>query len=160
MGYRKWMGCESMMTGCDLPEIRVYYSNGSMCKAKTPLLGERTFWKWFRVLMARKPVSDVGGGIWVCAQVLIRVWLFATPWTVAARLLCPWEQEYSSKLPFPSPRDLSNPGIEPGSLTSPWQAGSLPLVPPGKLSQIYLAHFYHLFFFFFSVLFAFFKGFH
>ena len=123
MGYRKWMGCESMMTGCDLPEIRVYYSNGSMCKAKTPLLGERTFWKWFRVLMARKPVSDVGGGIWVCAQVLIRVWLFATPWTVAARLLCPWEQEYSSKLPFPSPRDLSNPGIEPVSIAFPALAG-------------------------------------
>ena len=71
-------------------------------------------------------------------------------WTVALQAPLPMgfsKQEYWSGLPFPSPRDLSNPGIEPGSLTSPWQAGSLLLVPPGKLSQIYLAHFYHLFFF-------------
>ena len=34
-------------------------------------------------------------------------------------------QEYWSELPFPSPGDLSDPGIE---LTSPsWQADSLPL---------------------------------
>ena len=28
------------------------------------------------------------------------------------------QQEYWSRLPFPSPRDLSDPGIEPTSLTS------------------------------------------
>ena len=39
---------------------------------------------------------------------------------------------------FPSPGDLSDPGIEPESLTSnlDWQAGSLLLAPPGK-AQIY-----------------------
>ena len=42
-------------------------------------------------------------------------------------------QEYWSGLPFPSPGDLPNPGIEPASLMSPdWQVGSLPLLPPGK----------------------------
>ena len=37
-------------------------------------------------------------------------------------------------LPFSSPGDLPNPGIESVSLTSNlhWQAGSLPLAPPGK----------------------------
>ncbi|CAN0560179.1 unnamed protein product [Rangifer tarandus platyrhynchus] len=35
-----------------------------------------------------------------------------------------------SRVPVPSPRDLPDPGIEPTSLT--WQAGSLPLAPPGK----------------------------
>ena len=40
-------------------------------------------------------------------------------------------QEYWSGLPFPSPGDLSDPGIKPASLTSPaWQAGSLPLALP------------------------------
>ena len=39
-------------------------------------------------------------------------------------------QEYWSGLPFPSPGDLPDPGIESVSLVSP--AGSLPLVPPGK----------------------------
>ena len=32
--------------------------------------------------------------------------------------------------PFPSPRDLPNPGTEPGFPTL--QAGSLPAEPPGK----------------------------
>ena len=46
-------------------------------------------------------------------------------------------QEYWSGLPCPPPvgcHDLPDPGIEPTSLTSNlhWQAGSLPLVPPGK----------------------------
>ena len=46
-------------------------------------------------------------------------------------------QEYWSGLPCPPPvgcHDLPDSGIEPTSLTSNlhWQAGSLPLVPPGK----------------------------
>ena len=39
-------------------------------------------------------------------------------------------QEYRSGLPFPSPGDLSNPGIKPGSLAS--QADSLPLSHQGS----------------------------
>ena len=39
-------------------------------------------------------------------------------------------QEYWSGLPFPSPGDLPDPGIEPGSLTL--RADSLPSEPPGK----------------------------
>ena len=50
----------------------------------------------------------------VCESVLSRVRLFATPWTVAHHAL--WSmrfsrQEYWSGLPFPSLRDLANPGI-------------------------------------------------
>ena len=42
-------------------------------------------------------------------------------------------QEYCSGLPFPSSRDLPDPGIEPVCLTSNlhWQTDSLPLVTPG-----------------------------
>ena len=39
-------------------------------------------------------------------------------------------QEYWSGLPFPSPGDLSDPGIKPWS--SSWQANSLSSEPPGK----------------------------
>ena len=51
-------------------------------------------------------------------KLLSRVRFFATPWTVAYQ--APWSmgfsrQEYWSGLPFPSPGDLSDPGIEPGS---------------------------------------------
>ena len=40
-------------------------------------------------------------------------------------------QEYWSGLPFPSPGDLPDPGIEPGSPAQ--QALSLPSEPPGKV---------------------------
>ena len=39
-------------------------------------------------------------------------------------------KEYWSGLPFPSPRDLPNPGIKPGSPAL--QADSLPTESPGK----------------------------
>ena len=57
-------------------------------------------------------------------------------------------QEHWSRLPFPSPRDLPNPGIEPGSPTM--QAKTLPSEPLGKprLEVFYglnlLLHFYLL----------------
>ena len=53
----------------------------------------------------------------VC-QSLSRVPLFATPWNVAHQALLSMgfsRQEYWSGLPFPSPRDLPYPGIEPWS---------------------------------------------
>ena len=49
---------------------------------------------------------------------LSRVRLFVTPWTVAYQTLPSMgfsRQEYWSGVPFPSPGDLPNPGIEPGS---------------------------------------------
>ena len=64
---------------------------------------------------------------------LSRVQLFATPWTVAHQAPPSMEfsrQEYWSGLPFPSPGDLPDPGIEPRSPTL--QADALPSEPPGK----------------------------
>ena len=43
-------------------------------------------------------------------------------------------QEYWIGLPFPSPGDLHDPGIKPGSLTL--QADALPSEPPGKSSSV------------------------
>ena len=63
---------------------------------------------------------------------------FATPWTVACQALPSLgfsRQEYWSGLPFPSPGDLPNPGIEPGSPVL--QADALPSEPPGKLRLIF-----------------------
>ena len=64
---------------------------------------------------------------------LSHVRLFATPWTVAYEALPSMgfsRQEYRSGLPFPSPGDLPDPGIEPRSPAL--QAGALPSEPPGK----------------------------
>ena len=54
------------------------------------------------------------------------VQLFETPWTVACQAPLPMgfsRQEYWSGLPFPSPGDLPDPGIEPASLSSSALAG-------------------------------------
>ena len=64
---------------------------------------------------------------------LSRVQLFATPWTVAYQASPSMgfsRQEYWSGLPFPSPGDLPNLGIEPGSPSL--EADALTSEPPGK----------------------------
>ena len=51
-------------------------------------------------------------------KLLRRVRLFATPWTVAYQAPQSMEfsrQEYWSGLPFPSPGNLPDPGMEPGN---------------------------------------------
>ena len=61
---------------------------------------------------------------------------FVTPWTAArqAPLSVGFSrQEYWRGLPFPSPGDLPNPGIEPRSSTL--QADSSPAELPGKPPQ-------------------------
>ena len=71
--------------------------------------------------------SDFGGVLLSCIR------LFATPWTVAYKAPLSMKfsrQEYWSGLPFPSPGDLPDPGIEPGS--SVFQADALTSEPPGK----------------------------
>ena len=72
---------------------------------------------------------------------LSHVQLFVTPWAVAYQAPQSVEfsrQEYWSGSPFPSPGDLPNPGIEPGSPAL--QADALPSEPPGYVlpSSIYL----------------------
>ena len=64
---------------------------------------------------------------------LSRVQLFATLWTVAHQAPLSMgfsRQKYWSGLPFLSPGDLPDPGIEPGSPTL--QADTLPSESPGN----------------------------
>ena len=66
-------------------------------------------------------------------KLLSRVQLLVTPWTVAYQAPPSMEfsrQEYWSGLPFLSPGDLPDPGIEPRFPTL--QADTLPSEPPGK----------------------------
>ena len=70
-------------------------------------------------------------------NLLSLVQLFAIPWTVAYQAPLSMEfsrQEYWSALPLPSPGDLPDPGIEPGSLGL--QADTLPSEPQGKQTKI------------------------
>ena len=68
---------------------------------------------------------------------LTRVRLFATPWTVAHQAPPSMgfsRPEYWSGLPFPSPGDLPDPGIEPRSPAL--QADALTSEPPGKPKRV------------------------
>ena len=68
--------------------------------------------------------------------------LFETPWTVAYQTPPSMgfsRQEYWSGLPFPSPGDLPDPGIEPGSPA--FQADTLTSEPPTEVPPILLRHY-------------------
>ena len=70
----------------------------------------------------------------VKVQSLSRVQLFATPWTVACQAPLSMEfsrQEYWSGLPFPTPWDIPDPGIEPASpaLAGGFFATKPPVIP-------------------------------
>ena len=69
-------------------------------------------------------------------MVLSNVWRFVIPWTIAHQAPLSMEfsrQEYWSRLPFPPPVDLPNPGIKLMSPASPAVAGGFfTVVPPGK----------------------------
>ena len=71
-----------------------------------------------------------------------------TPWTVARQALLSMgfsRQEYWSGLPFPSPGDLPNPGMELGSPAL--QTDSLPTELRGKLLYLTLNPVARFFFF-------------
>ena len=77
--------------------------------------------------------NELGFVVRVKVKSLSRVQLFETPWTVTYQALLSMgfsRQEYWSGLPFPSPGDLSDPAIEPGSPAL--QADALLSEPPGK----------------------------
>ena len=89
---------------------------------------DRFFTIWAIREAQRKPKKD-----WSEVKSLSHVQLFATPWTVAhqaPRSMGFSRQEYWSGLPFPSPGDLTDPGIEPGSPAV--QADTLLSDLPGK----------------------------
>ena len=68
---------------------------------------------------------------------LSRVRLFATPWAVAYQAPPSMgfsRQEYWNGLPFPSPGNLPNPGIEPGSPA--FQADALQIEQRAKTGSL------------------------
>ena len=83
----------------------------------------------------------LGEKLKVKVKLLSHVRLFVTPWTVPYQAPPSMEfsrQEHWSGLPFPSPGDLPDPGIEPGS--PELQADALPSESPGKWKVSDLNH--------------------
>ena len=80
-------------------------------------------------LLTSHPLTVLSGGGLVTKSCLT----FVTPWTIAGKVPPSMRfsrKEYWSGLPFPSPGNLLDPGIEPGSPAL--QAGSLPAELLGK----------------------------
>ena len=72
----------------------------------------------------------------VCAQSGLTCLTFCTPWTTVRQASLSNgfpRQEYWSRLPFPPPEDLRDPGIKLSFLVAPALAGEFfTTVPPGK----------------------------
>ena len=69
--------------------------------------------------------------------VLSCVQFFGTPWTVARQVPLPMQlfrQEYWSELPFSTPMDLQDPGLEPAYFVSPAQAGGFLTIASPKVT--------------------------
>ena len=80
-------------------------------------------------------------GMKVKVKSLSCVRLFATPWFLPGSSIHGiFQARYWSGLPFPSPEDLPNPEIEPGSPAL--QADALPFEPPGKIPDGIVSQFY------------------
>ena len=95
-------------------------------------IAEKQFWYFFKNfgIFSKKPAiifsnifspfSFIEGTICLLkmkVKSLSHVWLFSTPWTVAYQAPLSMgfsRQEYLNRLPFPSPGNLPDPGIEPG----------------------------------------------
>ena len=75
-------------------------------------------YSWFTLLYSRNE-HNIVKQLWkVKVKSLSPVQLFATPWTIAYQASPSMgfsRQEYRRSLPFPSPEDLPDPGIKPGS---------------------------------------------
>ena len=118
-----WAGCRATV----VPALHLWY-NHAICNFE-----DQTFWKnsgghtggkrWMFYCWA---VCEMWPEYWIIViskfismrDLLSFVWLFPTPWTVAHQAPLSMEfsrQEYWSGLLFPSPGDLSHPGIEPSS---------------------------------------------
>ena len=83
--------------------------------------------------------------MYVHAQSLNHLRFFVTSWTIVPQAPLSMgfpRQEYWSGLPFPSPGNLLNPGIEPASPASPAMAGGFfTMVSPGKPQDYVYVHY-------------------
>ena len=112
-GKNAGVGCHFLLQG-------IYLTQG----LNSPLAPRVLPGRFFNTEPPGKPPVDPGGGVGLVAKSYLTP---AMPGTVAHQAPLSMgfsRQEYWSRLPFPSPRDLPDPGIEPRSPAL--QANSLP----------------------------------
>ena len=135
-GERKWLSCKSVPP--EEPGFHQLVRRSVSAETSNPalqcspvVLGLLVMMEMFITVIVIMISALYGHCVLSC---FCHVQLFATPWIVAHRAPLSMEfcrQEHWSGLPFPSPGDLPNSGIE---LRSPiLQADSLPSEPQEKL---------------------------
>ena len=88
----------------------------------------------------------LGQGAKWCERIVSHVWFFVTPMDCSPQAPLSMEfsrQEYWSGLPFPTPGDLPDSGIEPVSLASPIPAGRFFTTAPTRKPTI-ISKFTHI----------------
>ena len=123
-------GIYSLKVGRTMPHLSLKYLQWSSLHSLKDLGKDKTKWG----LKLSSPKTKFLWCVCVCVCVLLsHVRFFVTPWSIAhqAPLSMGFSREkYWNGLPFPSPGDLPDPGIEPRSPAL--KADSFPSEPPGN----------------------------
>ena len=149
-----------------------HFSSADSGHSSVPTLGVSTLekrrkWQPTPVFLPGEPHGQrslVGYSPWGCKESDTTEWLstaqqgasvvsdqlFEILWTIAcqAALSMGFSRQYRSGLPFPSPGDLPNQGIEPASLMSPALVGEFFTAGAAWEAQDLLYGFFFFFFFF------------
>ena len=115
-----WTACQAQRTSGEAKAwglISVWFWEDTyVCIIWTGVGSDNALDRGGRVQERRK--AFLSPGACVCVRCFSPVWLFMTPWTVAHQAPLSMvfsRQEYWNGLPFSSPGDLPNSGIESGS---------------------------------------------
>ena len=116
----KFLKCEYQTTLPALGEICIQVKKQSLEPVIEQWPGSKSGKEYVRAVCCHPAYVTLMQSVCVCVCVwsLSRVQLCVTPWTVGRQAPLSMgfsRQEYCSELPFPSPGDLPDPGIEPGS---------------------------------------------
>ena len=118
-----WGEAEPVLHFSHLVIFRLFVTQWTAaCQASLSITNSQSLLKLVSIasVMPSNPVLNLAPYAFPLGEVksLSRVWLFVTPWTVAYQAPLSMgfsRQQYWSGLPFPSPRNLPDPGMEPGS---------------------------------------------
>ena len=126
VGCPRLVGMELGGMGSDCSWIQGFFGGNEDILKLTVLMASPLWLYQIPLIMFFKWVNCMVCGLCCVLSQFSRVWLSATPWTIArqAPLSIGFSrQKYWKGLSYPSPGDLPNPGIEPESLESPALAG-------------------------------------